>query len=70
LSCPASLEVGRGSILYINDDSPSEILDVIDVVSDTNKRELITGLGVENSNRYSWDQSVDKLVKVYRQYLA
>ena len=68
LKNPASIEVGMNSILYINDGSTSEILDIIESVKDNDKRNVIINSGVENAGRYNWNSSVDKLIKVYKDY--
>lgn len=68
LKNPASLEVGRDSVLYIEDNNEHEILDILPLVSSVTQREKIVNKGIENSNRYSWDTSVEKLVRVYKDY--
>lgn len=68
LENPASLEVARDSVLYISDEAESQILDILDVVSDVDLRAKIVERGVTNSNRYDWDSSLDKLVSIYQEY--
>jgi len=62
------MEVGKNSVLYIDDDSAFEMLDIIESVQDFDKRNVIINYGVENASRYNWNSSVDKLIKVYKDY--
>lgn len=65
---PASEEVGANSILYIDNDSEKDILNVLERIEDPVSRELIVKEGQKNTARFSWDNSVQKLVDVYREY--
>lgn len=68
LKNPASIEVGKDSILYLSDDNEEGILDVVEAVVDKQSRESISKNGLENAMRYDWDVSVKKLVDVYVEY--
>jgi mannosyltransferase len=68
LKNPASIEVGKDSILYINNDSEQDISNIIEKLSDSQMRDKIVKDGLENSIRYDWNVSVKKLVNVYREY--
>lgn len=68
LKNPASIEVGKETLLYINDNSEQELLDIIDVIENNKKREQLVKRGLENACRYDWDVSVEKLVDVYKKY--
>jgi len=68
LKNPASLEVGSDSILYINNDAEHEVLNILETVVNLEERKKIIDKGVINASRYSWKNSVDKLIKVYQDY--
>ena len=68
LKNPASMEVGKDSILYINNDSEQDISNIIEKLSDSQMQDKIVKDGLENSKRYDWNVSVKKLVDVYREY--
>jgi len=68
LTNPASTEIGKDSLLYINDNSEQEILGIIEDIENTQKREKIVEGGLENTRRYNWDVSVERLVEVYIEY--
>ena len=68
LKNPASIEIGKDSILYLNDDKEESILDVIRAIKDQKSQEKILKNGLKNAMRYDWDASVKKLVGVYVEY--
>ncbi|MCF6252178.1 MAG: glycosyltransferase family 4 protein [Methylococcaceae bacterium] len=68
LKNPASLEVGKDTLLYINDESEEEIMDIINKIENDKLREKVVTEGLKNTKRYNWDGSVTKLVDVYSEY--
>ena len=68
LKNPASTEVGKDSILYISGKNDEDILSVLEKVVDQSAREKILKDGLDNAARYDWDESVKKLVAVYKEY--
>ncbi len=65
---PASIEVGRDSILYIDNDNEKDIDNVIKKITDSWLRDRIVKDGMKNSRRYDWNTSVKKVVDVYMEY--
>lgn len=60
-------EVGGDSTLYFNPDSCEELEDkIIQIMSDEQLKTTLINKGYENINRFSWDQSVNKLLQVYK----
>lgn len=68
LKNPASTEVGKDTLLYINDESEQDILGVIETIENNQLREQVVTKGLENTKRYDWDVSVTKLIDVYVEY--
>ncbi len=68
LKNPASMEVGKKSILYLNCGNEADIVNIIDKISDDKTRDKIVRNGLENSKRYDWNVSVKKLTDVYLEY--
>jgi len=68
LENPASLEVGRESILYLPDGEEEKVLEIIEIIEDSVPREELVNTGLENSKRYDWDKSVKQLVDVYMEH--
>lgn len=68
LKNPASLEIAKKSILYISDNDEDEILELVAIIESINLRDKIICDGVINSKRYNWDDSVEKLLAVYKEY--
>lgn len=67
LPTPASIEVGRETVLFHKEDDPASI---IKILRSKSEREKIIVDGKKNAERYNWDISVDQLVSVYKRHLA
>ena len=65
---PASMEVGKDSILYVGDEHVEDIDNVIEMIYDNKSRDRIIKNGLKNSKRYDWNISVRRLVDLYTEY--
>ncbi len=63
-------EVGGNAALYFNPHSHEDLLaKITKVMNDKELRKTLINRGYENIKRFSWDQSVNKLVEVYKTLL-
>jgi len=66
---PSSMEVGRDSVIYIEDGKPEMIMDILQKLENDEMRNKIVEHGYQNALRFDWDDSVKKLVDVYMEYI-
>jgi glycosyltransferase involved in cell wall biosynthesis len=61
-----STEVGKDSLIYINDITTSSVYEVWSKLTNQAARQTITAVGRENCARYSWDDTVQTMMQAYR----
>lgn len=61
-------EVGGDAATYFDPDSVDSLQEALDSISKTNRDTLIKK-GLENTKRFSWDRSTEKLVEIYHSLL-
>jgi mannosyltransferase len=65
LRAPGCEEVGKDAALYLDEQDPDGLQDLIDAVSDPERRRRVVEAGLANARRYDWDSSAAELARLY-----
>jgi mannosyltransferase len=61
-----SVEVGRDSLVYIENFTPGHVVGVWDQLTHSDSRNMVISSGRKNCARYNWDDTVNTIMQAYR----